>query len=260
MHAKDYTRSLSENGQCHFSTAQAIAAVGGSPDAVRGQLRRLKRQGLLCEPARGFHVIIPPEYSRLGCLPAEQFIDQLMQTWNIPYYIGLLSAAERYGAAHGRPQVTQVIAPRNRLPLSCGSVRVEFIARGDMASMPKVNFNTPRGTVWYASPEVTALELVGYPGHAGGLGTVATVLAALAERMDPAQLLEAAQRSPVSWSQRLGYLLERDGQDTLAGTLHSLVQEHARSFTPLRRAASVTGCARSSAWKLVINAEAEADE
>ena len=33
-------------------------------------------------------------------------IDHLMQVWGEPYYVCLLSAAERHGAAHQRPQAT----------------------------------------------------------------------------------------------------------------------------------------------------------
>lgn len=67
--------------------------------------------------------------------------------------------------------------------------------------------------VRYATPEVTALELVGYPSHAGGLNNVATVLRDVAEEMDAEELVEAARRSPVSWSQRLGYLFDVEADE-----------------------------------------------
>ena len=208
MRARDYIHHLASNGRHHFTTADAVDKLGGAPPAVRAQLRRLKMQGLIATPARGFHVIVPPEYERLGCLPAEQFIDQLMGAWGEPYYVGLLSAAERHGAAHQRPQVTQVMVTKSRRALECGLIRVSFIARADLTNMPVTIFNTVRGTLRYSTPEVTALELVGYPNHAGGLDNVTTVLSELAEEMAPDRLLETARLSPTSWAQRLGYLLE----------------------------------------------------
>ncbi len=259
MRARKYIEDLAANGRYHFSSADAFAAIGGSPAAVRAQLRRLKQQGQLAEPARSFHVIVPPEYRRLGCLPAEQFIDQLMQFWGGPYYLGLLSAAERHGAAHQRPQACQVMVKKNRKSLVCGQVRAEFIARGDLEKMPVIKVNTPRGTLRYSTPEVTALELVGYPGHAGGLSNIATVLSELAEQLDPNKLLDAAQLSPVGWSQRLGYLLELLGQEELAKSISPFVQENARSYIPLRRAASTARAKRSPSWKVIINAEVEPD-
>ena len=259
MRAREYIQELAANGRHHFTTADAIEAIGVRPPAVRAQLRRLKSQGQIAEPTRSFHVIVPPEYRRLGCLPADQFIAQLMQVWGEPYYVGLLSAAERHGAAHQRPQVTQIMVRKNRPAVSCGLVRVAFIARGDLERMPVAQFNTLRGVLRYATPEVTALELVGYPRHAGGLDNVATVLSELGDVMAGVPLAEVARLSPVSWSQRLGYLLELVGEDRLASALRPIVQERARSYTPLRRAANTTGGRRVRGWKLIVNADVEPD-
>ncbi len=260
MRASEYIRDLAASGTYHFTTAEAIQAIEGNPPAVRAQLRRLKKQELIAEPVRSFHVIVPPEHRRLGCLPAEHFIDQLMQARGEPYYVCLLSAAERHGAAHQRPQATQVMVHKNRQTIECGMVRVEFIARGDLDKMPITTINTPRGALRYSTREGTALELVGYPGHAGGLDNVATVLAELSEEMDADELRNAAKRCPVSWSQRLGHLLELVGQEDLARALGPFVTENARSYTPLRRAADIAGGKRSPRWKLIINTNVEPDE
>jgi predicted transcriptional regulator of viral defense system len=259
MRGRAYIEELASNGRYHFSSNEALHAIGSSQAAVRAQLRRLKEQGLIAEPTRSFHVIVPPEYRRIRCLPAEQFVHQLMDVWGEPYYLGLLSAAERYGAAHQRPQACQVMVRKNRAALSCGKVRVEFIARGDLEKMPFTTINTPRGVLRYATPEVTALELMGYPRHAGGVSNVATVTAELAEGIDAAKLLEAARLSPVGWSQRLGYLLELVGRKDLAKTLEPFVEEQAKSYTPLRRAAAIASAKRSAKWKIIINAEVEPD-
>jgi predicted transcriptional regulator of viral defense system len=260
MRASRYIKDLAANGSYHFTTADAIKAIGGNLPAVRAQLRRLKQQKMIAEPVRSFHVIIPPEYRRLGCLPAEHFIDQLMQVWDEPYYVCLLSAAERHGAAHQRPQATQVMVRKNRQAIECGMVRIEFIARGDLNRMPITKINTPRGVLRYSPPEVTALDLVGYPGHAGGLNNVATVLSELSEEMSADDLLKASRLCPVSWSQRLGHLLELVGQEDLAGALWPFVLENARSYTPLRRSANIAGGKRTSRWKLIVNVEVEPDE
>jgi predicted transcriptional regulator of viral defense system len=259
MRARAYIDELASNGRHHFSSVEAFQAIGGSHAAVRAQLRRLKEQGLVAEPARSFHVIVSPEYRRLRCLPAEQFVDQLMKFWEEPYYLGLLSAAERHGAAHQRPQSCQVIVRKNRATLSCGEVRVEFIARGDLEKMPVATVNTPLGVLRYATLEVTALELVGYPNHAGGLSNVATIVGELAESLDAGKLIEVARLSPMSWSQRLGYLLELVGREDLAKALEPFVREQARSYTPLRRAAAIAKAKRSAKWKLIVNAEVETD-
>ncbi|MFC1706807.1 type IV toxin-antitoxin system AbiEi family antitoxin [Planctomycetota bacterium] len=260
VRARDYIQDLAASGRYHFTSSEAFEAIPGSPAAIRAQLRRLRKQGLIAEPARSFHVIVPPEFRRIGCPPAEQFIDQLMKVQREPYYVALLSAAERHGAAHQRPQYLQVMLRKNRRPLECGHVRVEFVARGDLEQLPTTTLNTRRGVLHYATPEVTALELVGYPNHAGGLSNVATVLSELAEELDASKLLDAARLSPVSWSQRLGYLLERLGEEDLARGISAFVQDKARSLTPLRRAASTSGAKRSPTWKLIVNADVELDQ
>ncbi len=259
MRAHEYIQDLASSGRYHFTTEDAFRAVSGSSAAVRAQLRRLKQHGLIAEPVRSFHIIIPPEYKRLGCLPGEQFIDQLMAVHGEIYYVALLSAAQRHGAAHQRPQATQVMVRKNRESIACGQVCVEFIARAAIGDMPVSEVNTPRGVVRYSTPEVTALELVGYPSHAGGLSNVATVLYELSEELNGERLLEVAQLSPVSWSQRLGYLLEFVGEEDCAAVLRSFVQEHARSYTPLRRAARTGGGKRYAGWKLIVNVEVEPD-
>jgi len=104
----------------------------------------------------------------------------------------------RHGAARQRPQSCQVIVRKNRATLSCGEVRVEFIARGDLEKMPVATINTPLGVLRYATPEVTALELVGYPKHAGGLSNVAAIVGEQAKSFTPlrrAAAIASAKRS-----------------------------------------------------------------
>lgn len=260
MRAEQFIDEWAAQGRNAFTTEEAVEAIGASPEAVRAQLRRLKQRGRIADPMRSFHVLVPPEYRRMGCPPAEHFIDQLMETLREPYYVALLSAAERHGAAHQRPQGFQVMVPRNRPALACGQVRVTFIARADLARLPVARFNGPHGFLRYSTPEVTALELVGYPQYGGGMGNVATVLAELAEVFDEAQLVTAAKACPVGWAQRLGYLLERTHAYPRVSTLAAYVAETANSYIPLRRAEGVGGATRDARWKVIVNTEVEPDE
>lgn len=259
MRIRDYIRVLESEGTRTFTFAQAMQAAGVQAVAVRAQLRRLKAQKRIAAPIRGFYVIIPPEYMGLGCSPAEEFIDRLMDFLEIPYYVALLSAAQRYTAVLQRPQGMQVMVPKNRARIRCGSVEVEFIASKDMRLNPVRKFNTPAGVVNYALPENTALELVGYPDHAGGLNNAASVIAGLAGSMDPQDLVRVARLCPVSWSQRLGWLLELMGHTKLTEGLAVFVQQRAHSFTPLRRAAPLNNGRRNRKWMLIVNADVEPD-
>ena len=80
--------------------------------------------------------------------------------------------------------------------------------RRDMVGVDVRLFNTPRGTIRVSTPEATAFDLVAYAHHIGGLDQAATILAELAEQIDPEQLRLFAETVPVPWAQRLGYLLD----------------------------------------------------
>lgn len=257
--AAHYIHELEARGRYQFTTAEAVATLGDSLPAVQAALRRLKARGAIATPHKGFHVIVPPEYQQLGCLPAEHFVPQLMAHLGEHYYVGLLSAAELHGAAHQRPQALQVMVQTARRPLRCGRVRVQFIARKDLAGTPVVETKTPRGLLRIASKEATALELVGYAEHCGGLDNVASVLSELAEHLESQLLVSEAARCPVVWLQRLGYLLELTEREELASALELEVQRRAQALAPLVRAMSYVGAPRSERWKLVINTQVEPD-
>ena len=125
--------------------------------------------------------------------------------------------------------------------------------------VPLQRFNTPRGTILASSPEGTAVDLVGYERRAGGLDHVATVLSELAERIDPQRLLTAAQTAPVSWAQRLGYLLERVGAADRVISLKAYVRRTGRQVTALLPAAGREHAPRSDDWLLRINVDVEPD-
>lgn len=257
IYARDYLTDLAAKGRYDFSSAEARQALGVSPAAAKLALGRLAKQGLIASPARGFYVIVPPEYRSLGSLPADQFIPALMQRLGLTYYAGLLSAAQYHGAAHHRPQEFQVMLAKSRRAITSGAVRVTFIVRKDIAAIPVQSFNTPRGTVRVSTPEATAVDLVGYPGHIGGLDQAATILSELAENLDPEKLVTAAQTAPVPWAQRLGYLLVKAGAGERAEALKSYVKEHARQTAVLLPTASSENAPRDVDWKLIVNADVE---
>jgi predicted transcriptional regulator of viral defense system len=258
-HARAFLDRMAATGRYAFVSAEAQEALGVSPAAAKLALSRLAKQGLVASPARGFYVIVPPEYRRLGCLPADQFIPALMQSQKLPYYAGLLSAAQYYGAAHHAPQVFQVLIPRRRASIACGAVRVAFFARRSLKDVATRAFNTPRGPIAVSSPEATAVDLVGYHQHVGGFDNVATVLAELANELDPAKLVEAVRSAPLPWAQRLGYLLDLVGAGPKAEALRDYVKAHANEYAPLLSSVEVDPARRDANWKLFVNERVEAE-
>lgn len=257
--ARQYIDSLAAGGRYAFTSREAQASLGVSAGATKLALSRLARQGLIASPARGFYVIVPPEYRSLRCLPADQFIPALMKRLDILYYAGLLTAAQYHGAAHQRPQEFQVFLARKRRPIACGKVRVAFMVRKRLRDVPVQSFNTPRGTVMVSTPEATAVDLVGYQHRAGGLALATTVLAELADQIKPEKLSVAAATAPVAWAQRLGYLLEHVGAGEKAADLKAYVRAHARESTRLLPNAPHRKARRHEDWKLYVNADVRAE-
>ena len=258
-HARDYITDLAAAGRFQFVSSEARAALRVSADAAKLALNRLAKRKMIASPARGFYVIVPPEYRSLGCLPADQFIPALMEQLGLPYYAGLLSAAQYHGAAHHRPQVFQVLVEKPRRPIHCGKVQVAFITRKHLCKVPVQSFNTPRGTLRVSTPEATALDLVGYQHRAGGLDQVATILSELAERLDPDRLVAAAQSAPVPWAQRLGHLFEQVGAAGVAAPLKRYVADTARHAVPLLPGAPDADGPHDCDWKLIVNAAVSAE-
>ena len=260
MTANDYITSLQAQGRYTFTTAQAMTVLGVSAVAAQAALRRLKQRGVIAVPARGFHVIVPPEYRRLGCQPASEFVPELMAYLDAPYYAGLLTAAEIYGAAHHKPQVFQVVTGRNRRALGAGRIRIVFIAKAGVKETPIQEKTTDHGYLRVSTPEATAFDLVTYVAHSGGLDNAATVLAELAEELRPEELARLARSQvPMTSVQRLGFLLELTGRATLAEPLADRVKEAKPPVAPLRTGRPLRGARRDRKWRLGVNAEVEPD-
>ena len=140
-----YIDSLLAQGIYCFTGLEAAETLGSGVVATRAALRRLRHKGEIAMPFRGFYVILTPEYRKLGCLPANQFIPALMEHLVAPYYAALLTAAEHHGAAHHRPQVFQVMVAKPRRTIISGKVQVNFIVRGNVEAIPTQPRNTVTG-------------------------------------------------------------------------------------------------------------------
>lgn len=209
----DYISKRAEHGYCFFTQEQAKAALGCTSLALRRAISRLQEKVELAEPHTGFHVIVPPEYKSLGCIPADQFIPDLMEYYHSPYYVCLLSAAEYLGAAHHRPQVFQVMTARQLKDIHCGKVVIEFITKKDIQALPINKIKTKQGYLHVSTPELTILDLILRPDRAGGLDNIFMVISDLGDQINVKQLFELwDHKQETGWLQRLGYLFELAGQ------------------------------------------------
>ena len=260
MKVKEYIDSLVSKGRYHFTLKELKENLEFSKESIRVNLARLKKAGEIASPARGYYIVIPLEYRSLGSLPPDQFIPGLMKFWDIPYYVGLLSAGMYYGAAHQQPQVFQVMTSVSRENLEVGRVRVTFYMNKYLDQCPVREFNTARSVLLVSSPEATALDLVAYPRASAGFSNILTVLSELVESMDLEEFRKVLHtKRDVPVLQRLGYLLEVLEENAFA----NLIAQHLDNCrcdkvmlnprNPRREGES------SKRWKLVINEHIESD-
>ncbi|OGT41065.1 MAG: hypothetical protein A3F13_07350 [Gammaproteobacteria bacterium RIFCSPHIGHO2_12_FULL_40_19] len=261
MKTYEFINQLRRQGRYYFTIKEAEKSLALTKIATINALRRLRLNKLVISPARGFYLILLPEYQILGCLPPDMFIPDLMKYLNQPYYVGFLSAAQYYGAAHQKPQRFQVVTSRNRLPIRCGRVYIEFIANKNTATIPTQKFNTYAGTIDVATPEVIACDIVTMPQHAAGINNVATVLMELAEKIDITKVIELTKiNSELFWLQRLGYLLEFLGFNQLANRIAKILSEENLHWARLVSNISYRPLLRSKKWKIIVNTKVEPDE
>ncbi len=261
MRALEFIDKLRSEGRYFFAIHSAEKTLGLTKIATLNALHRLKLNKLIVSPARGFYLIVPPEYRAYGCLPADMFVPDLMKYFQQPYYVSFLSAAQFYGATHQKPQRFQVITTKNRPAIQRGRIYIEFIANKNAAVMPTKQFNTMAGVITVATPEVTAVDLVTAPHYGAGIHNVATVLMALAEKIEIRKLIELTSINPESfWIQRLGYLLEFLGFDQFSDELIKVLNKRKLNWVHLVSRASHKPLVRNKKWKVIVNTKVEPDE
>lgn len=260
MHAKIYIDQLTAHGEISFTAQKMQKELGITMKAVERSIARLRQKKEIVSLVKGFYLILTPEFRKMGCLPPDYFIDELMQHWQQNYYVGLLSAALYFGAAHQQPQIFQVVTDQYHRSIRCGHVKIEFITKKIISDIPTQQLKTHTGLMTVSTPEATMMDICMFLKRSGGLGHVATVLDELAETASSAHLNDLLEKNKeCTWKQRLGYLLEQLGWNELAEVLHTHVANKELNVVPLVPYYSAVGAKRDATWRVAINATIESD-
>jgi predicted transcriptional regulator of viral defense system len=248
------------SGRYVLTRDQALEALGVSDEALKKAVQRLVVKRRLAVPRRGFFVIVPIEYREAGAPPPNWFIDELMKYEGRSYYVGLLSASALHGAAHQQPQEFQVIANAQLRPVIVGRSRIRFFRKAHAKRTPTIDVKTETGVMRVATPEATALDLFRYLEGAGHLGHVATVLAELAEKMNPERLLDVVKREgELANAQRLGHVLDQVAAAELSAKLAEWIAEQRPRVVPLRSDRSARRARKDARWRVLVNEKVEAE-
>lgn len=259
MKLTDYILSLSQEGQHYFTLAQV--STKQSPTSLQVNLHRLQEKAQIACPYRGFYLIVPPVYQAHGSLPAEQFIDDLMRYLDLPYHVGLLSAAQYHGAAHQKVQQFQVVTSRYLRPIIVGNIHIVFTANHLIEKTPTHTINTATGYLKLATAEATAIELLQYPKRSGNINNITMVLSELVEAIAIEKLANCiSDMSPeIVTLQRLGYLFDFIESHEYADVVMKVLSSHSLRTRPLVSGLSTKGAVRDRKWKLYINHNIEID-
>jgi predicted transcriptional regulator of viral defense system len=256
---RDGIEALPEHGRYVFTRADAGVAADANSAAIKMTLYRLKRAGAIVSPRRDFFVVVPREYRSAGSPPATWFIDDLMRHLGRRYYVALLSAAALHGAGHQRAMVFQVITDAAERDIEVGRVRIAFHDSRRLAGAATQAMQTETGTMVVATPETKAFDLVRFPAASGSWSNVATVVAELADRLEPAALASGAARVARSDVQRLGWLLDLVERPRLADALAATLEGWRLATTPLTSARVALGAPVDRRWRVLVNDEVEPD-
>ena len=262
MNVNDWVQEQERRGKTTFSVKELRCVFQDSSESVlKTDISRLHASGRIQMVYRGFYVIVPVQYRLKGVVPPTYYINELMAYLKKPYYIGLLSAAAVYGAAHQRVMETQVttIPPRSR------TSRNKLISWNYRQQIPPhllVTKNAEMGVIKYSNPELTAVDLVQFATNIGGYGRVASVLAELVEVVDIHKIVDVVPYTTTPSLQRLGYLLEKvlfeqEKADALYNMLHE--RKTALRSVPFSTEQPLTPAERNR-WRVNPNINIEIDE
>jgi len=256
----EYVDNLQKMGRYTFSKLNAKQETGESDSVLKLSLwRQIKKQRII-KIREGFYAIVPLEYSAIGSLPPEWFISDLMDHLDLPYYVGLLSAAAIFGSAHQQPQEFHVVVPKVIRSIKVANIHIRFFQKINMKLSPIQKVKTQTGFMRISNPAVTAIDLIAYADRVGGLDRIFTVLQELSEKLTAESIVDAAKKErQLSYVQRLGWLLEKGGYLNLVMQLADWIAKKNPRETPLDPSLPRKGFSRDSRWKVIVNTNVESE-
>jgi predicted transcriptional regulator of viral defense system len=238
LHLSAVLDAAERAGQLNLCIQDLRAALpDASPDALRQALHRQQRRGRLIRLSRGAEhwLIVPLQHAVAGAPPLETWLDRYMsRTLGIAYHVGMLSAAEVYGASPWAVMVTQVMVAERRRAITVGRHQLVFHVSANIERLPTHWHEAPDGRFRVATPELTALQIVQRETQLGGIARVREVLRALYAACTTeglAEALKATQEVPTA--QRLGSLMALDSQEALAAAVAGWLVDKAMRIVPL---------------------------
>jgi predicted transcriptional regulator of viral defense system len=260
-HTADYLQFIQSNGRYAFTIEDLTQSISKPLRNIRKDIDRLRVKGEVQTIRKGFYVSIPVEYRKMGMVPVEFYIDELMKFLSRNYYVGLFSAAMFHGAAHQQPQeffvVSKAPVPRT---IRQKNLAINFSEKKGFPEYGIEEKKTGTGYFRISDPALTFLDLVYFENHIGGLNRIVTVLQELIEMTQISQMKKAVKNPfPISVFQRVGFIVETILQNpVIAEVIEQRLAGKELKSVKLLPGGDAEG-AFDSKWKVIINTPLETD-
>jgi len=255
-----FVNRLQSQGRYTFTITDLEKDVPRDKFALHMALKRLMDKGRIIKVRNGFYVIVPPEYSEQGVLPADWFVHDLMVFLKKPYYVSLLSAAALNGASHHQPQRLHVMTERPPIrPIKVKSVSIRFVAKNKLPKQGIIQKKTETGYINVSNPMLTALDLIQFERHAGGFFRVLEILEELADTFHEDDIdVSLRNEFPIAVIQRLGYLCDSNlNKPEIAQLVHQHLLKIKTHPVPLSPSVKSRVGRINQKWKVIENIDIE---
>lgn len=245
-------------GFVSFSLNELTAKTGLSSVAARNQLLRLGDRIIRVMPRQQFFLIVTPEHRTIGAPPVDWWLGDYMKWLDRPYYLALQSAAAAQGSSPQAIQETQIITSKPQRSVVVGRIRVRFFMKASIRNSITESLSGAYAPVTLSTPETTAFDLIRYAHSLGGIERMAETIAPLLQSMKPRALrlvLDAENEIPTT--QRLGYVLEAMGADTLAKVIREWLPVRLKLVPLSVHAGSMKEPVVNGKWNVINNTECE---
>jgi len=254
----DYLIKIQSKGRYSVTLNELKSEFDTSEKAILQNIFRLKRKNQLAQVRKEFYVIIPPQYITRAMVPPSLFIADMMHFLNREYYVGLLSAAALHGAGHQQPMEFQVMTRKPALrSIKNQKLNISFYTKTGWELEQISEKKTETGYLNVSSPELTAFDLIYHNKKIGGLNRILPILEDLVESIKPSILLKTTKIQKIPNIQRLGYLLDVLGSESLSNSLFKSIGKKTPNKIPLSLLHKEKSGTINEKWNVIVNTELE---
>lgn len=240
-----------------FTTKEAEKILGAASSPTLKVLHRLKKKQEIITITQGLYSLLEPSERKYG-IRLWPIVDAVMKYKKLSYYVGLLSAADFYGAAHHKPMVLQLMINRRITFRRKDNLGLDLHIKNKFPEFGIEKTKTPSGYVNISSPALTALDIIAFAAACGGFGNVCQVIHDLKEKIPKKNLVNSCKKyGDLHAVQRLGFLLEHFGYPGQnLEPIKRLVALKNPNFINLAISPKKEGL-KNNDWKIIQNEEVE---